>query len=80
MSKLQLITAVWCGTCRPVKEYIKEKGLDVELLDVDRDYDRVGTLGVRGVPTLIDSSGNMVTTVAAIMNVLKEHHASSSNS
>ena len=59
---MKLFTANWCSQCKPVKQFIDTNNLDVELIDVDTEEGAnvASSLGIRGLPTLIDGSNTIV--------------------
>jgi glutaredoxin len=58
-----LYSTSWCGPCQDAKQIIYDKGLDVEIVDID-SVDADIPKGLRGVPTLTSDSGTHVGTEA----------------
>lgn len=63
MAKLELFSAAWCGPCQVIKPIIQklkdesdESVLDVHIVDVDTEPDRVQELNITSVPTLVYTS------------------------
>ncbi len=61
---IELYQAEWCPTCRRVRQRLTENGIDfiarqVEPLPEDR-HRLFEATGVRGIPTLITESGDVV--------------------
>ena len=52
--KLWLVTAPWCTTCKPLKEYITNHGFEnIIIKDLEKDFDELKGLNVRSVPVLV---------------------------
>lgn len=66
-----LVSAGWCTNCKPVKKYMEERGFDYDLLDADEQVEYVRSMGIRGIPTLIDGD-KLLTGVETIKNYLEE--------
>jgi glutaredoxin len=54
-----LYSASWCNPCKDAKQIIHDKGLEVEIVDVD-SVDADVPRGLRGVPTLVTESKTFV--------------------
>lgn len=71
------IGAEWCGPCKVFKPKFeaicKEKGLNYEILDVEKDEERVNKYNVRSVPTIIIEENGVIVMkemAAKIINLL----------
>lgn len=57
MVKIVKFGAPWCGPCKLqdkiLEELVKEKGYDVEFVNVDEAEERAEECGVTNVPTLL---------------------------
>ena len=71
---MKLFSAPWCQNCQPVKKYIEENNLDVEVLDIDTNMEEAQKAGVKGIPALIESGKVSVVGAENIMNKLKEEY------
>lgn len=69
---MKLASSEWCSSCQPVKKYIEENNLDVEVLDIDTNMEEAQKAGVRGIPALIEGGKVSVVGAENIMNKLKE--------
>ena len=71
---MKLFTAPWCTNCTPVKDYILENELDVELIDVDTSEGKamIQERGIRSIPVLEASPKNFHIGPDNIINYLKE--------
>lgn len=70
--KLKLFSASWCTYCTPVKKYIEENNLDVEIINVDDNKEMTKAAGIRGIPALQLSDGSIMTESKAIISYLSE--------
>lgn len=56
MNKLKIFTSGWCPDCTAAKNLLKEKGIEFEEIDIDKNPEAVTTVvnarGKRVVPTL----------------------------
>ncbi|BBL19273.1 putative thioredoxin-like protein [Vibrio phage KIT04] len=50
---MKLFMASWCKYCQPVKELIKEKELDVQLVDVDHNFELASKHQITQIPALV---------------------------
>jgi len=69
---MKLFSAPWCSSCTPVKKYIEENNLEVEVLDIDTNMEEAQKAGVRGIPALIENGKVSVVGAENIMKKLKE--------
>lgn len=53
MNKLILATSEFCGPCKTIKQYIKDKSFDVEIKDMEQDFSFFKEYNIRAVPVLI---------------------------
>lgn len=56
MKRLEYYSASWCGPCKMVKPVIKklqEEGLNIEVIDIDRDQTVASRKQISSVPTFI---------------------------
>ena len=55
--------AQWCKPCKAAQQYLKQKGVAYEYIDIDHDmtaqYELEG-MGVRGLPVLVFEDGDVV--------------------
>lgn len=53
--KLIKFQAEWCGPCRMLSKILDELNIDIdtEVVDIDKESDKVKAYGVRGIPTLV---------------------------
>jgi thioredoxin-like negative regulator of GroEL len=59
--KLVVFTAKWCSPCREFKKAIalaRDRGADIEEVDVDSDDPRIGNWMVMSVPTTVAVASN----------------------
>lgn len=56
MEKLKFYSATWCGDCRRAKEYLREKNISYEEIDIETHPEAVDVIvqarGKRVLPTL----------------------------
>lgn len=69
---MKLASAAWCSACQPVKKYIEDNSLNVEVLDIDTNMEEAQKAGVRGIPALIENGKVTLTGAQDIINKLKE--------
>jgi len=67
---MKLFTAVWCTNCAPVKKYVSDYMLDIEIIDIGKSPDLAKEYGVRSLPTLV-VEGNTIVGAASILEYLK---------
>lgn len=53
MTRVKLFTAEWCGPCHMLKGMLDQKGLKVDIVDVDDEPELIKEFGVKSVPTLL---------------------------
>lgn len=69
---MKLFTASWCNFCKPVKQYIEENSLDVEIVDIDKEVDEVLEYSITQIPALAMSDGTVIVESEVILSKLKE--------
>lgn len=69
---MKLFTASWCKFCKPVKQYIEENGLDVEIMDIDEEVDQVLEYSITRIPALVMPDGTVIVESEVILSQLKE--------
>ena len=69
---MKLASSEWCTQCIPVKKYIEDNNLNVEVLDIDTNMEEAQKAGVRGIPALIEMGKVSVVGAENIMNKFKE--------
>lgn len=71
-----LFGASWCEPCKTLKKALAESeftdGLDYIFHDIDESMDAAKANGVRGIPALVLEDGTVVTSVAKIIQTLKD--------
>lgn len=59
MTTLTLYTAPWCAPCKRalpmVQQFAADRGLQLEVVDIDEHPKRAVAAGVMGVPTLVST-------------------------
>lgn len=68
---IYLFTAKWCGQCAPVKKYIEDNNFNIQLIDVDDNFDKAELYGVKGLPTLVIIDGEVKQPISGAANILK---------
>lgn len=68
---MKLFTATWCKFCQPVKQYIIDNKMQVELLDVDESIEEVLDNSIRQIPALVMSDGTKVLESKRILSLLE---------
>ena len=55
MSKNVLLGASWCAPCKMVKQFLDNRGITYEYIDIDTDegMEMAQDYKVRGVPTMV---------------------------
>tara|TARA_R110001606_G_scaffold349002_1_gene498761 strand:+ start:3898 stop:4134 length:237 start_codon:yes stop_codon:yes gene_type:complete len=53
MVSVKLFTAEWCGPCHMLKNILQQRGLKVDIVDIDEEAEIIRDFGVRSVPTLL---------------------------
>jgi len=67
---MKLFTANWCINCKSVKRLLDEKGIEVDMVDLDEKPELAQEAGVRSIPALQDSEGNLHVGVSAIVKAV----------
>jgi glutaredoxin 2 len=57
---MKLFMASWCKFCQPVKTLIKEKNLDVEIIDIDHSFALAAEYRIKQIPALAISKDNVM--------------------
>ena len=68
---MKLFTAPWCANCKPVKKYIEDFMLDVEVIDISKEPAKASEYGVRTLPTLVKDDDSQLVGSAVILQYLK---------
>jgi len=74
--KMKLVTAEWCGPCSMLKNILDQKGLKVEMIDLDDSPDFIKEHNIKSVPTLVleDSRGvSIIKGTDDIISIIKEN-------
>lgn len=74
--KMKLVTAEWCGPCSMLKNILDQKGLKVEMVDVDENPEFIKEHDIKSVPTLVieDSRGvSIIKGTDDIISIIKEN-------
>lgn len=69
---MKLFSAPWCTYCTPVKEYIADNNLDVEVLNIDspEGFKAAQSAGVKGIPALEKEDGTLMVESQEIIKYL----------
>jgi hypothetical protein len=68
----KLFTAIWCSGCRTVKAYIDRGYQPVEVVDYDEHTELAKELGLKSLPTLVTTDGDLIVGAPAIINFLNK--------
>lgn len=68
---MKLFMASWCKYCQPVKELIKEKELDVQLVDVDHNFELASKHQITQIPALVLEDDTVMLESLEIMRYLE---------
>ncbi|QQO38464.1 glutathione S-transferase [Vibrio phage VPG01] len=68
---MKLFMASWCKYCQPVKELIKEKGLDVQLVDIDHAFELASKHRITQIPALLLDDDTVMLESLEIMRYLE---------
>ncbi|AKY02221.1 hypothetical protein AEO54_117 [Vibrio phage vB_VorS-PVo5] len=68
---MKLFMASWCKYCQPVKELIKEKNLDVQLVDVDHSFELATKYRITQIPALLTKENAIMLESKDIMAYLE---------
>ncbi|AJF40857.1 hypothetical protein AVV29_gp121 [Vibrio phage phi 3] len=68
-----LFMASWCKYCQPVKQLILEKGMHVDILDIDLNFEAAKKYNIKQIPALVKEDGTVMIESAAIMEYLSNH-------
>lgn len=55
---IKMYTAEWCSSCKNLKKKLDLMNVDVEYIDIDKEPEEARTLGIRGIPFLINTKTN----------------------
>ena len=55
-----LFTASWCKPCKELKQWMSERGMTLEHIDIDSRPDLAIEVGVGKVPTLMITDGSLL--------------------
>ena len=61
MKKIMYFTASWCAPCKqlsPTMAGLRNKGMNIQKIDVDNDTEYSAKYAIRSVPTLLLVDGN----------------------
>ncbi len=80
MMPMKLLTADWCGPCRTVKAFLRQGNYEyVSVMDVDENAHVARSAGIKGVPSLVLGSGEVIYGAQKIINYIKENYDADSN-
>lgn len=68
---MKLFSATWCKFCAPVKDFILENDLDVEIVDIDDNYELASNYQVSQIPALAMEEGDLLLESDAILEYLE---------
>lgn len=68
---MKLFSAPWCKFCTPVKQKVKELGLDVEILNIDEDIDAALEHAISQIPALVKDDGSILVESQEIIKYLE---------
>lgn len=69
-----LFSAVWCPHCQKVKQFLEENPqYEVDICDVDVDFDTPTSHGVKQLPALLKITGTLMVESDDIIEYIKEH-------
>lgn len=69
---MKLVSAEWCSGCKVVKNFIDEKGLDIDVVDADEQPDFVQSFRIRSLPALVSEDSLIATGATSIISELKK--------
>lgn len=72
---MKLFTATWCRFCQPVKQYIIDNKMDVELIDVDEAVEESLSNSITQIPALVMTDGTKVLESERILSLLESFNA-----
>lgn len=67
---MKLFTATWCKFCQPVKQYIEENNMDVEIVDIDKEVAQTIEYSIHQIPALVMSDGTVIVESEVILSQL----------
>lgn len=54
-NKIYLVSADWCTNCKPVKNLIAEKELNVTYIDAEEQPEIPSQFGIMSLPSIVDN-------------------------
>lgn len=68
-----LFSAFWCPYCQKVKQFLDDNPVyNVEICDVDKDWDTPTKHGVKQLPALLRTDGTLMVESDDIIQYIKE--------
>ncbi len=55
---IKVYSASWCSPCKALKEMLKGNNVEYEEVDIEKDPEICRSLGIRGVPTIINTAND----------------------
>lgn len=68
---MKLFMASWCTYCQPVKELIKQKELDIQLVDIDHSFELASKHQITQIPALVLEDDTVMLESLEIMRYLE---------
>ena len=68
---MKLFMASWCKYCQPVKELIKTKELDIDIIDIDHSFELASMLRITQIPALVLEDGAVMVESQDIIKYLE---------
>jgi len=73
---MELYTAAWCDPCKQLKRWLEQKGIEVTIIDIDEQPEKVKGRKIRSLPTLVLDNYETRVGNEQIRPYLEELHAS----
>ena len=59
-SKLLLFTASWCNPCKELKQWLADRDIHIDNVDIDTDNELIYKHGIKKVPSLLKDDGTVL--------------------
>ena len=58
MVKIFRFTAEWCNPCKMLAKVLEQEGIDIPIVDVDKNKELAAKYGIRSIPAIVIEQPN----------------------